>query len=116
LDQAAIAHFAAAAEGKLAASPFANQLRLLPTLEVRITENRAALSLPHRPQPSFDFIHAQDGWKVARLPGARPEMAKRAYSMANIANRLAAEISQGKYATVGAASSELLNRMKAGTK
>jgi RNA polymerase sigma factor (sigma-70 family) len=116
LDQAAIAHFGAAAEGKLAASPFANQLRLLPTLEVRITENRAALSLPHRPQPSFDFIHAADGWKVVRLPGAGPEMAQRAYSMANISSRLAAEISQGKYATVGAASSELLNRMKAGTK
>jgi len=111
LDQAAVAHFGAAAEGKLAPSPLANLLRQLPTLDVRITGDRAALSAAHRPQPSFDLVRTQDGWKVVQLPGGA-DIVKHAYAMANIANRLAAEISQGKYGTVDAASSELFKRLK----
>jgi hypothetical protein len=58
------------------------------------------------------LIFTDVGWKVLHLPGGRPEVAKHAYAMANIANHLAAEISEGKFATVSAVSSELFNRLE----
>ncbi len=113
LEHATVTRFGESARGKVAWNPFANFLQRLDALDLRIDGDTATLSAPGRPDPAMRFHRATDGWQIQQLPGSGPELIRSALVMADIANHLTAEVSEGKVTTAADAARQLMQRYTA---
>jgi hypothetical protein len=101
LERATISKFGADAPSKLPKSPFALFLQRLDQAVVRIDGDRATVSGPRDPEPAVHLVKVADGWRITQLPGDGPTMIRSALAMAEVANRLASEIAEGKLTSMG---------------
>jgi RNA polymerase sigma factor (sigma-70 family) len=113
LEQAAVQRFGPGAPAKLPRPALVAFLDRLDDLDVRIAGDRAVLSAPRQPDPALHLVRTADGWRVRQLPGDPAALARSALAMADVANRLAAEIRNGKFGTMADAAAQIHPRYAA---